>query len=128
MPIISSGAVSPSARAMPMIVPVSMPGIASGSTWWDTIWIFEAPMPSAASRIDGGHRLQRGTRGDDDGGQRQQSEHEAADHGRRTRQTEDVQEHREASRPNTMDGTAARLLMFTSMMSVQRFLGANSSR
>ena len=32
MPIISSGADSPSARAMPMIVPVSMPGIASGNT------------------------------------------------------------------------------------------------
>ncbi len=32
MPIISSGADSPSARAMPMIAPVSMPGIASGST------------------------------------------------------------------------------------------------
>jgi phosphate transport system permease protein len=30
MPIISSGAVSPSARAMPMIVPVRMPGSASG--------------------------------------------------------------------------------------------------
>ena len=32
------------------------------------------------------------------------------------------------SRPNTMDGTAARLLMFTSIRWVQRFLGANSSR
>ena len=29
-------------------------------------------------------------------------------------------------RPNTMDGTAAKLLMLTSMMSVQRFFGANS--
>jgi len=36
MPIISSGAVSPSARAMPMIVPVRMPGSASGRTWWNT--------------------------------------------------------------------------------------------
>src|SRR3712207_8795210 len=32
------------------------------------------------------------------------------------------------SRPKTMEGTAARLLMFTSIRSVQRFLGANSSR
>ena len=39
---------------MPMIVPVSMPGIASGSTWCNTICIFDAPRPSAASRIDGG--------------------------------------------------------------------------
>ena len=32
MPIISKGADSPSARAMPMIVPVSMPGKARGRT------------------------------------------------------------------------------------------------
>ena len=37
-----------------MIVPVRMPGAASGSTWWNTACIFEAPTPSAASRIDGG--------------------------------------------------------------------------
>jgi hypothetical protein len=30
--------------------------------------------------------------------------------------------------PNTIDGTAARLLMLTSIKSVQRFLGANSSK
>ena len=30
IPIIKSGAVSPSAPAMPMIVPVRMPGMASG--------------------------------------------------------------------------------------------------
>ena len=32
MPIMSSGADSPSARAIPMMVPVSMPGMASGNT------------------------------------------------------------------------------------------------
>ena len=32
------------------------------------------------------------------------------------------------SRPNTIDGTAARLLMLISMSSVSLFLGANSSR
>ena len=32
------------------------------------------------------------------------------------------------SRPKTIEGTAARLLMLTSMMSVMRFFGANSSR
>ncbi len=32
------------------------------------------------------------------------------------------------SRPKTMDGTAARLLMLTSIRSVNRFAGANSSR
>jgi hypothetical protein len=30
--------------------------------------------------------------------------------------------------PKTIEGTAAKLLMFTSIRSVQRFLGANSSR
>jgi hypothetical protein len=32
------------------------------------------------------------------------------------------------SSPKTMEGTAARLLILTSIRSVQRFLGANSSR
>ena len=57
MPIINNGAVSPKARAMPIIVPVNMPGRASGSTWWNTTCTGEAPMPKAASRIDGGTDL-----------------------------------------------------------------------
>ncbi len=32
------------------------------------------------------------------------------------------------SRPNTIEGTAAKLLMLTSIMSVRTFFGANSSR
>ena len=32
------------------------------------------------------------------------------------------------SRPKTIEGTAARLLMLTSIRSVKRFFGANSSR
>ena len=39
---------------MPMMVPVRIPGIARGSTWWVTVCIREAPMPSAASRMEGG--------------------------------------------------------------------------
>ena len=54
MPIISNGAVSPSARAMPMIEPVRMPGIASGRTWWNTACMGEAPTASAPSLIEGG--------------------------------------------------------------------------
>ena len=57
MPIKSNGAVSPSARAMPMIVPVRMPGSASGSTWWNTTCTGLAPTPKAASRIEGGTDL-----------------------------------------------------------------------
>ncbi len=33
MPISSKGAVSPKARASPMMVPVRIPGIATGRTW-----------------------------------------------------------------------------------------------
>ena len=54
MPIISSGAVSPRAWARERIEPVITPGMASGRTWWNTVWVREAPTPSAASRIDGG--------------------------------------------------------------------------
>ena len=54
MPISSKGAVSPSACASPMIVPVRMPDAASGNTWWNTACIFDAPTPKAASRIEGG--------------------------------------------------------------------------
>jgi len=57
IPIINNGAVSPSACAIPIMVPVSMPGIASGNTWCSTVCIFEAPIPSAASLIDGGTDL-----------------------------------------------------------------------
>ena len=32
------------------------------------------------------------------------------------------------NKPNTIEGTAARLLMLTSIMSVMTFFGANSSR
>ena len=48
IPIISSGAVSPSARAMAKIVPVMIPGIDSGSTWCHTTCHGEAPTPKAA--------------------------------------------------------------------------------
>lgn len=54
IPIISNGAVSPSARAMPTIAPVNIPGSASGATWWNVDCTELAPMPSAASRMLGG--------------------------------------------------------------------------
>ena len=46
--------------------------------------------------IEGGTALQRGARGDDDGGQHEQRQHQAADQGRRARQAEEVEEHRKA--------------------------------
>jgi hypothetical protein len=54
MPIISSGAVSPRAWASDRMAPVITPGMASGSTWWNTVWVLDAPTPRAASRIEGG--------------------------------------------------------------------------
>ncbi len=42
------------------------------------------------------HRLQRGARGDDDGGQHQQRQHKAAHQRSRARQAEEIQEHRKA--------------------------------
>ena len=53
MPIIKSGAVSPSARAMPMMVPVRIPGSASGRTWWNTTCTRLAPTASAAAGMRG---------------------------------------------------------------------------
>ena len=36
---------------MPMMVPVSIPGMASGSTWWVIIWIREAALGVGSSRV-----------------------------------------------------------------------------
>jgi len=137
MPIISSGAVSPSARAMPMIVPVRMPGSASGMTWWKTTCTRLAPIPSAASRIEGGTALialrlamtmtgmiisasvtpptsaaERGSIGPISCPNRLQVPRNTAS----------------PSKPKMIEGTAARLLIETSIRSVQRFFGAYSSR
>ena len=57
MPIINNGAVSPRACAIPIIEPVRIPGMDSGSTWCVITCIFEAPRPNAASRIEGGTAL-----------------------------------------------------------------------
>jgi len=128
MPIINSGAVSPSAWAMPMIAPVSIPGMASGSTWPSTVCILDAPTPSAASRIEGGTALiaarlemmmvgrviRVSTRPPSTGAERGTSKK--------------LMNTARPSRPKMIEGTAARLLILTSMKSVQRFWGANSSR
>jgi hypothetical protein len=39
---------------MEIMVPVITPGMASGRTWWNTVWVRLAPMARAASRIEGG--------------------------------------------------------------------------
>ena len=63
IPINIKGAVSPSACAKPIIVPDKVPGIAKGTTWWKTVWNFEAPTDNAASLIDGGTALSEALHG-----------------------------------------------------------------
>ena len=50
-PAVSSGAVSPNARASERIVPVRIPGAAYGTTWLRTVSQRVAPTPKAASRM-----------------------------------------------------------------------------
>ncbi len=111
-----------------MIVPVRIPGIASGRTWWNTVCIFDAPTPSAASRMDGGTArsaarvemmmvgsvISVSTSPPTIG----------ADRGRPAK----LMNAARPRIPNTIDGTAARFEMLTSIRSVSLFFGANSSR
>jgi len=92
------------------------------------ICVFDAPIPSAASRIEGGTDfsaarlammmvgsvIKVSTRPPTSG----------ADRGRPKK----LMNTASPSKPNTIEGTAARLLMFTSIISVHLFCGANSSR
>ena len=128
MPTMSNGADSPSARAMPMIAPVRIRGIASGNRKCETTCTSEAPTARAASLIEGGipfsaarvvmmivgrvirARVRPPTTG--------------AERGR----CMTFRKTASPSRPKTIEGTAARLLMLTSMMSTHRRFGANSSR
>jgi hypothetical protein len=52
----------------------------------------------------------------------------AADQGAERGRPKKLMKTARPSSPKTIDGTAARLLMLTSIRSVQRFFGANSSR
>ena len=96
MPIISSGAVSPSARAMPMIVPVRMPGKRQRKH------VLEGHLHLRRADAERGiadrrrHRLDRVAPGDDDHRHGHQRQRQPADQRRRARQVHDVEEHREA--------------------------------
>ena len=128
MPIISSGAVSPSARAMPMMVPVRMPGRASGRTWWNTVWTGLAPTASAASRIEGGTAL-IALRPEITitGMVISASVMPPTSEDERGRCSVLMNTARPRS-PKMIEGTAARLLIETSTQSIHQVRGANSSR
>ena len=128
IPIMRSGAVSPRARAIPMMAPVRMPGIASGSTWWVTVCIREAPIPSAASRIEGGTEARAARPAMMIVGRVMSASTIPPTIGTERGRPKKLRNTASPSSPNTMEGTAARLLMFTSMRSVHRLRGANSSR
>ena len=53
-PTTTSGAVSPITRDIDKIVPVKMPGMALGKTWFQIVCHFVAPIPRLASRNEGG--------------------------------------------------------------------------
>ena len=76
----------------------------------------------------GWHRCDRVSPGDDDHWHGHQRQCQAADERSRARQVHEVQEHCQAQQAKMIDGTAARLLIETSIRSVQRLRGANSSR
>ena len=128
MPIINNGAVSPRARAIPIIVPVNMPGSANGRTWCDTICILEAPTPSAASRMEGGTDFNADRLAMIMTGRVIRVNTSPPTTGADRGNPKKLRNTARPSNPKTMEGTAARLLMLTSIKSVQRFLGANSSR
>ena len=128
IPISSSGAVSPNARAVPMIVPVRMPGIASGRTWWNTTCTGEAPTLSAASRIDGGTALIALRAVMTITGIVINASVRAPTIDAERVRPKVPRKTASPSSPKMIEGTAARLLIETSIRSVQRFLGAYSSR
>ena len=102
--------------------------MASGRTWWVTVWMCEAPMPSAASRIEGGTALKAARVAMMMVGSVISESTMPPTSGAERGRPKKPRNTASPSRPNTIEGTAARLLMLTSIRSVQRFFGANSSR
>src|SRR5690606_11795719 len=128
IPISSNGAVSPSAWAIPIMEPVSIPGMASGSTWCKTTCILEAPMPSAASRMDGGTLLMAARLEIMMVGRVIRVSTRPPTTGTERGMPNRLMNTARPSRPKMIEGTAAKLLMLTSIKSVSLFWGANSSR
>ncbi len=96
MPIISSGADSPSARAMPMMAPVSIPGMRQRQHVVGNGLHLRRAHAQRRLANRGRHGLERSAAGDDDGRQRHQGQHQAADQRRRARHAEELDEHRQA--------------------------------
>ena len=96
MPIRRSGAVSPKAWAMPMIVPVRIPGMAKRQDVVQHDLVLGGADAKGRLADRRRHRLQRRARGNDDGGQRHERQHHAADERGGSRQPEKAEEQRKA--------------------------------
>ena len=128
MPIIKRGAVSPRAWAIPMMVPVNMPGIASGKTWCVMVCIFDAPTPRAASRMLGGTARIEAREEIMMVGNVIKAKTMPPTNGIDRGIPNITINIASPMIPKTTDGTAARLLILISIISVKRFFGAISSR
>ena len=128
IPIINKGAVSPKACAIPTIVPVKMPGNASGTTWWNVAWIGLAPIPSAASRIDGGTARKEARDAIIIVGNVINDKTSPPTNGVDLGRSKTFKSNAKPSNPKTIDGTAAKLLILTSINAEILFFGANSSK
>ena len=85
-------------------------------------------MPSAASRIDGGTAFSAAREAMMMVGSTISASTRPPTSGAERGRPKKFRNTARPSRPKTIEGTAARLLMLTSIRSVQRFFGANSSR
>ena len=128
IPIISSGAVSPIACAIPMIVPVKIPGIASGRVNPNIVWTLLAPSPIAASSIEGGTDLIAALDAITIVGKVMSAKVSPPTSGADLGRLKKLRNIANPKRPKTIDGTAARLLMFVSIRSENLFLDAIFSR
>ena len=103
-------------------------GIASGRTWCVIVCMFDAPIPSAASRIDGGTDFSAARLAMMMVGRVIRVRTSPPTSGAERARPKKLMNTARPSSPKMIEGTAARLLMFTSMRSVNRLVGANSSR
>ena len=126
MPIINKGAVSPKALAIPIIAPVSIPGIARGNTWCKTTCIGEAPPPMPASRIDGGTDLIAALLEIIIVGKVINVRTKPPTSGTERGTSKKLMKTAKPNNPKIIDGTAARLLILTSMKLVHLLRSANS--
>ena len=125
-PIVMIGAVSPMARAMPMITPVRMPADIGQDVVAHRLPLRRADRVRAfADRLR--DRTDRLARRDDHHRQDEQRERQAGGEDALA-EAELVDEEAQGEQPYTIEGTPARLVMLISITSVTQFFGAYSSR